>query len=166
MLTLWLYHQSIPKAILMRRLTRPVLRLEGMEEGSGRAKDHMTLVCKSSLLQPLSFHFVYSFLCIPLNCSVSPSPYFPSFSSLSPKLPPRLTVSEVCKVIFGGHFHVPRDALNCRICIHRRTIESNGWENLTFLKRWWEQKKIAKCIVGDGEVHWQQEMQTCLYTVQ
>lgn len=159
--TLQLYLQSIPKAILMRKLTRPTLRVErGVQWGE-------RVHCISKHTPPNSFHLVYSihFWNVLSSLSHTIPLYFISLLALHPLPSLCLTVSEVCKVIFGRHFPVPGEAVNWRICIHPGTIESNGWENLTFLKRW-GQRKIVKCTVGDSEAHWEQEMQTCFYTVE
>lgn len=137
MLTLWLYIQSIPKLILIRRLRCLLTGFRAWTRGSGKAEEPLKFVCTRclsdyllSLLYVSELFFLHTYAPLHASWPLAHSPKPDSWWGVQ---------SNFLRPFF---FYVPGEASNWSICIHHGMIGSKSWENLTLLKGWLDQKKI------------------------
>lgn len=139
MLTLWLYAESIPKLILIRRLRCFAHRFQGPDEGSGEAEEPLKFVCASiaALATICSLFFMF------LNYSVSLHilPFVPPDPWLSP--PPKPDSWWGVQSNFLRPFLCSRSGFELKYLHSSWYDREQSWENLTLLKGWWDQKKIV-----------------------
>lgn len=139
MLTLWLYIQSIPKLILIRRLRCFAHRFQGLDEGVRQGRRATEICMRSyrclsdyllSLLYVSELFFLHTYAPLHASWPLARSPKPDSWWGVQSNfLRPFL-------------FYIPGEASDWSICIHHGMIESKSWENLTLLKGWLDQKKI------------------------